>query len=87
MTDFERKLNDLVQEALAVNREASSGATRLLAGETVKSVVLEVWSNGGETAFTIELSDGSILECGGVGRFTGPVADLVRMAGGNPEAE
>jgi hypothetical protein len=87
MTEFEDKLSDLVNGVLAQNAAASTGAWALLAGRRVTDIKIEVWSSDGDTAFILEFDDGSKFECPGAGEFSGPIADLVTMAGGRATTE
>ena len=85
-SDFQKRLSDAIDEAVAVNDSLSEGVSRLLCGQIVTEASAEVWSSDGEFSIALTFSDGSKIECPGVVYASGPLADLVRMAGGVPES-
>lgn len=87
MTDLERKLAELVEEAMATNDALGEGMAALLVGRKVVGASGEVYDSDGGIAFELELDDGSVFECVVSGRVRGPAAELFRMGGGKPEGE
>jgi hypothetical protein len=82
--ELQRKLADAIEEAIDHGvRAFSGGLSAMLVGRTITAAEGEVWSSEGEWEFTLTLDDGSVL-VGQLGTARGPVAELVRMAGGNP---
>ncbi len=83
--DFQQRISDAIDAATAQNDALSSGVAELLVGQTITAASAEVWSSDGEWAIRLELEDGSAIEVPGETWATGPLADLVEMAGGNPK--
>lgn len=83
--DFQRRLGRSVDEALDFHVVAfSEGLKSYLIGKEVVDAKGEVWSSEGHWAVVLHFDDGSILEVPANARAAGPLAELVRMAGGNP---
>lgn len=83
--EFRAKLSELVADAMATNDALTDGVAKLLVGRTVTAASAEVWSSDGEWSIKLEFDDGSRVEVPGVTYATGPLAELIRMAGGQPE--
>lgn len=84
MSGFEERLSNAVDEAMAANEALGEGISRLLVGRTVVAATGEVWSSDGEWSIGLTFDDGSVIEVPGHTHAFGPLAGLVRMAGGNP---
>src|SRR5688500_13052471 len=83
--DFQRKLNRSVEDAIDHHVVAfSEGLKSALVGLEVVDAKGEVWSSEGHWTIVLTLSDGTIIESLPSTRTAGPLAELVRMAGGNP---
>lgn len=87
MTEFERKLSNAIEDAIEHNDSFASGVSVLLVGRTVTSASAEVWSSDGDWSIRLTFDDGSTVYVPGTTEATGPLADFVRMAGGNPTDE
>jgi hypothetical protein len=83
--DLARKLSELVTDVVETNDALSDGVDRLLVGKRVTSAACEVWDSDGRFSITLAFEDGSTVESPGETWATGPLAELVRMAGGNPD--
>lgn len=79
--EFSKKLDEAIDFHVLAFTE---GLKALLIGKTIVNVKGEVWSAEGHWAITLTLDDGSIIEVPAQTRAAGPLAELVRMAGGNP---
>ena len=83
--DFQKRLGRTVDEAIDHHVLAfTDGLKAMMVGLEVVDVKGEVWSGEGHWAIVITFNDGSIIEVPGLTRAAGPLAELVRMAGGNP---
>jgi hypothetical protein len=83
--EFQRRLNRTVDEAIDFHVVAfTEGLKALLIGKTIVDAKGEVWSSEGHWAIVLTLDDGSIIEVPAETRAAGPLAELVRVAGGNP---
>ena len=83
--DFQRRLGKSVDDAIDHHVLAfTEGLKSAMIGLEVIDVKGEVWSAEGHFGIVIKFSDGSIIESPATTRAAGPLADLVRMAGGNP---
>jgi hypothetical protein len=83
--DWQKKLGRSVDDAIDHHVLAfTEGLKSAMIGLEVVDVKGEVWSAEGHFGIVITLSDGSIIESPATTRAAGPLADLIRMAGGNP---
>jgi hypothetical protein len=82
---FHHKLRDLIGDILANNDAASRGLDALLVGQRVTSAAMEVWDGYGSWSIRLGFEDGSTIDVPGSIYATGPLADHVRMAGGQPQ--
>lgn len=83
--DLQARLGKTVDDAIDFHVLAfTDGLKSLLIGKTIVDVKGEVWSSEGHWAITLMLDDNSIIEVPALTRAAGPLAELVRMAGGNP---
>jgi hypothetical protein len=84
MTNFTDKVAALMSDVVETNESLSDGVAALLVGQRVVAASAEVWSSDGEWSITLRFDDGSAIRVPGETRATGPLADLIRMAGGDP---
>ena len=83
--DHQRRLGKTIDDAIDHHVLAfTEGLKSALIGKTIVDAKGEVWSSEGHWALVLTLDDGSIIEAPAQTRAAGPLADLVRMAGGNP---
>jgi hypothetical protein len=83
--EFRHKLAELVGDIFATNAAASQGIDALLVGQRVTSAAMEVWDGDGNWSIRLSFEDGSTIDVPGTTYATGPLADHVRMAGGQPQ--
>lgn len=83
--DIQRRIGRTIDEAIDFHVLAfTDGLKAYMTGLEVVDVKGEVWSSEGHWAITVTFNDGSIIEVPAETRAAGPLAELVRMAGGNP---
>src|SRR5689334_16251443 len=84
----EDAFSDAVSEAVDLHVDAfSAGVSAALVGLTVTSARGEVWDSDGRWSLSLKLSDGTSVHVPGTTFAHGPLAELVRMAGGVPECD
>jgi hypothetical protein len=83
--EFRNKLAELVGDIFASNAAASQEFDALLVGQRVTSAAMEVWDGDGNWSIRLGFEDGSTIDVPGTTYATGPLADHVRMAGGQPQ--
>ena len=84
-SDSKKELHDAIQNVSEWNNAFGKGINETLVGRTVVAASGEVWSGGGEWSISITFDDGSTISVPGETLATGPLADIVRMGGGNPD--
>lgn len=85
--EFQRRFSEAADEAVAWNNDFAAGVKSLLTGRTVVDATAEVWDSDGNWAITIWFDDGSVVEVPGQAWAAGPLAALVKMAGGDPHED
>ena len=85
MSDFQNELSSLVNAIMEDNAILSDQVKTLLIGKRITDASAEVWSSDGEWSINLTFEDESTIEVPGVTYATGPLADLIRAAGGQPE--